>query len=243
LEYAVAAVGRTHPGKVRANNEDSYHIGARVLIVADGVGGNVAGEVASQTVVSVFAMVDESDPDDDVYEVLTAAVARSSDAICQQVEADPRLAGMSTTATVMMACDRRIVFAQIGDSRAYFLRRRPLGRLHQVTRDDSFVQFLVDTGQIDAEEARTHPNRNVILKALDGQEVAPSFATYVPMVGDRYLLCSDGLTDYVHEDDVLEALTDTERDDAADHLIDLALAAGAPDNVTVIVADLVAPAT
>lgn len=244
MRYQVAAAGRTHPGRVRDNNEDTLYVGTRVLVVADGVGGAAAGEIASQTVAAIVANVDASGSSEDAYQSLTNAVERGSQAIARQVREDPSLAGMSTTITVMLCAERRIVFGQVGDSRAYLLRAKQPETLHQVTRDDSFVQELVDVGVINREQARHHPQRNLILKAVGGVAVAPSFATYVPVVGDRYLLCSDGLTDYVTESEILEVLdvaATESRDVAADRLIELALAAGAPDNVTVIVADITAP--
>ncbi|WP_029136790.1 PP2C family protein-serine/threonine phosphatase [Nakamurella lactea] len=246
-DYAVAAVGRTHVGLQKPNNEDSFHIGRGLLLVADGVGGSVAGEVASRTVVEVFAGVETASPDDDLYAILTDAVQRSTNSLLEQVEADPELEGMGTTATVMMWSGRRIVFAQIGDSRAYYLQGgAPGGTLHsdqqpelqQVTKDDSFVQHLVDQGLLAPDEAAHHPRRNVILKALNGSTVSPSFSTFAPRIGDRYLLCSDGLSDYVEADEIREALLGTDAEPAADRLIELSLAAGAPDNVTVIIADI-----
>jgi protein phosphatase len=251
-DYAVTAVGRTHVGLQKPNNEDSFHIGRSLLLVADGVGGSAAGEVASRTVVDIFADVESASPDGDLYAVLTAAVDRSTHSLLEQVEADPELEGMGTTATVMMWSGHRIVFAQIGDSRAYYLQQAaPGGRLHpeqpvelqQITKDDSFVQHLVDQGLLAPAEAARHPRRNVILKALNGSTVSPSFSTYAPRIGDRYLLCSDGLSDYVDADDILDALIATPAEPAAAALIDLSLAAGAPDNVTVIIADIVPAGT
>ena len=229
---------------MRDSNEDSYWVGDCTVVVADGVGGAVGGELASQTLVDTFAELDLGEGAGDPYDALAEAVDRSSAAILRQVEADPGLKGMGTTATAMMCSGRRIVFAQVGDSRAYYLdtrSREDPGRtvLRQVTRDDSFVQFLVDSGVIDADEARAHPQRNVILKAVSGQKIAPSFSTYAPVVGDRYLLCSDGLSDYVDEPAIGAALAEPDRGAAADRLIELALAAGAPDNVTAVVVDIV----
>ncbi len=240
MSYGVEAAGRTHPGHVRAVNEDTLYVGERVLVVADGVGGEAAGEIASQTVASIIASIDTSGPDEDAYGSLTEAVERGSRAIAEQVQDDPSLAGMSTTITVMLSMERRIVFAQVGDSRAYLLRAREPETFHQVTRDDSFVQELIDAGVINREQARHHPQRNLILKAVGVSAVAPSFATYAPVAGDRYLLCSDGLTDYVSEPDIHEVVCTDDRTVAADRLIELALQAGAPDNVTVIVADITA---
>ena len=239
VSFSVRAQGRTDVGLVKPNNEDSFHIGSRLLVVADGVGGSVAGEVASATVASAFAEVERRADDEDPYAVLAEAVELSTDRLRQLLRENPALDGMGTTATAMMWSDKRVVFAQIGDSRAYYLPGRGVRELHQVTKDDSFVQFLVDRGQITAAQARDHPQRNVILKALNGMSVAPSFSTYAAVVGDRYLLCSDGLSDYVAES-LIERRLLGDDPDVADRLIDDALAAGAPDNVTVVVADIVA---
>ncbi|MGI8417113.1 MAG: PP2C family protein-serine/threonine phosphatase [Nakamurella sp.] len=252
-DYGVAAVGRTHVGLVKPNNEDSFHIGSGLLIVADGVGGSAAGEVASRTVVDIFAEVENESAaageDKDIYALLNGAVDRSTDSLLSQVDADPRLEGMGTTVTAMMWSGRRIVFAQIGDSRAYYLQSGAPGaprpsaeplELQQVTKDDSFVQYLVDQGLLAKQDAARHPRRNVILKALNGTTVSPSFSTFAPRIGDRYLLCSDGLSDYVAADDIRASLLDTAPAFAADRLIELCLESGAPDNVTVIIADVVA---
>ncbi|MDQ2847867.1 MAG: protein phosphatase 2C domain-containing protein [Actinomycetota bacterium] len=252
-DYGVAAVGRTHVGLVKPNNEDSFHIGSGLLIVADGVGGSAAGEVASRTVVDIFAEVGHESAaageDKDIYALLKGAVDRSTDSLLSQVDADPSLEGMGTTVTAMMWSGRRIVFAQIGDSRAYYLQSGTPGvprqsaerlELQQVTKDDSFVQYLVDQGLLAKRDAVRHPRRNVILKALNGTTVSPSFSTFAPRIGDRYLLCSDGLSDYVAADDIQSTLLDTEAAAAADRLIELCLESGAPDNVTVIIADVIA---
>ncbi len=238
--FAVAAAGRTDVGTVRENNEDSSHIGQRLLVVADGIGGAAAGELASQTLVGIFAGVEDAEPDADLYRVLADLVERSSEEILDLVRSDPDLEGMGTTATAMMWSAELIVIAQVGDSRAYYLQRGGLQPMRQITRDDSFVQYLVDTGVITREQAAQHPRRNVILKAVNGMSVTPSFSTMAPLIGDRYLLCSDGLSDYV-SDDVIDAVLRgvEDREAAADALIEAALRADTRDNVTVIVADVV----
>jgi PPM family protein phosphatase len=238
--FAVAAAGRTDVGTVRENNEDSSHIGQRLLVVADGIGGAAAGELASQTLVGIFAGVEDAEPDADLYRVLADLVERSSEEILDLVRSDPDLEGMGTTATAMMWSAELIVIAQVGDSRAYYLQRGGLQPMRQITRDDSFVQYLVDTGVITREQAAQHPRRNVILKAVNGMSVTPSFSTMAPLIGDRYLLCSDGLSDYV-SDDVIDAVLRgvDDREAAADALIEAALRADTRDNVTVIVADVV----
>jgi protein phosphatase len=237
--FVVKAVGRTDVGTVRENNEDSFHIGQRLLVVADGIGGAAAGELASQTLVGIFARVADAEPETDLYQVLADLVERSSEEILELVRSDPDLEGMGTTATAMMWSAERIVLAQVGDSRAYYLQRGGQQPLRQITRDDSFVQYLVDTGVITREQATWHPRRNVILKAVNGMSVTPSFSTMAPLIGDRYLLCSDGLSDYV-PDDVIDRVLRTveDREAAADALITAALQAQTRDNVTVIVADV-----
>lgn len=247
--YTISAVGRSDIGLVKPNNEDTFHIGSGLAVVADGVGGSAAGEVASRTVVDVFAALDHVDADAEVYELVTGAVRRATDSLLDQVEADPSLEGMGTTVTAMIWSGPRLVFAQIGDSRAYFLEQGAAGaRRHpeltpdlvQITKDDSFVQYLVDQGLLAPADAAHHPRRNVILKALNGTTVSPAYTTFAPRIGDRYLLCSDGLSDYVRIDAIREAIDGTDAEDAADRLIELSLAAGAPDNVTAIIADILA---
>ena len=238
--FSVVAVGRSDQGLRYDHNEDSFHLGANLVVVADGIGGSVAGEVASRTVVDVFAAAEPAEDGDDLYRILGECLRRSTDAINELVRQDPELDGMGTTATAMMWVDDRIVVAQVGDSRAYYLPDRGARELAQITRDDSFVQYLVDSGSITADEARSHPRRNVILQALNGMSVTPTFTTMAPMPGDRYLLCSDGLSDYVAHAEIERVVRGVDdRDVAAEQLIDLALQAGAPDNVTVIVADVV----
>jgi protein phosphatase len=239
VEFRVHAVGRTDTGLVKPNNEDSFFIGDRLIVVADGVGGAVAGEVASATVASAFAEVEHSSVDTDPYHVLAEAVELSTDRLAALLREQPDLEGMGTTATAMIISAKRLVFAQIGDSRAYYLPSRWPSELTQVTKDDSFVQFLVDRGTITAAEAREHPQRHVILKALNGMSVSPTFSTYAALDGDRYLLCSDGLSDCVPPEQIERRLRDVvDRDEAADALVADALAAGAPDNVTVVVVDV-----
>lgn len=240
-EFTVAAAGRTHVGLVRDNNEDCFHIGDHLLVVADGVGGAVAGEIASQTVVDSFVAVAGADTGDDLYAVLAESVRRGTEQILGLVRDDPDLEGMGTTATAMMWSADRIVFAHVGDSRAYYLQRGEHRPMAQITRDDSFVQYLVDSGLLTAEQAASDPRRNVILKAVNGMSVTPAFSTLAPLVGDRYLLCSDGLTDYVSDAAIAEVLTgESDRDAAAEALIGLTLQTAARDNVTVIVADVIA---
>jgi protein phosphatase len=232
LRYAA----RSDRGLVRANNEDSVYAGARLLALADGMGGHAAGEVASQLVIAALAHLDDDEPGGDLLSKLDAAVREGNSAIAAHVEADPELEGMGTTLTAILFAGNRLGLVHIGDSRGYLLRD---GELTQITKDDTFVQTLVDEGRITAEEAHSHPQRSLIMRALTGHEVEPTLIMREARAGDRYLLCSDGLSDPVSHETILEALQIPEVAESADRLIELALRGGGPDNVTVVVADVI----
>lgn len=232
LRYAA----RSDRGLVRSNNEDSVYAGARLLALADGMGGHAAGEVASQLVIAALAHLDDDEPGGDLLSQLDAAVREGNSAIAAHVEADPELEGMGTTLTAILFAGNRLGLVHIGDSRGYLLRD---GELAQITKDDTFVQTLVDEGRITAEEAHSHPQRSLIMRALTGHEVEPTLIMREARAGDRYLLCSDGLSDPVSHETILEALQISDVAESADRLIELALRGGGPDNVTVVVADVV----
>lgn len=227
---------RSDRGLVRANNEDSVYAGARLLALADGMGGHAAGEVASQLVIAALAHLDDDEPGGDLLSKLDAAVRQGNSAIADHVEMEPELEGMGTTLTAILFAGNRLGLVHIGDSRGYLLRN---GELTQITKDDTFVQTLVDEGRITAEEAHSHPQRSLIMRALTGHEVEPTLIMREARTGDRYLLCSDGLSDPVSYDTILEALQIEDVTESADRLIELALRGGGPDNVTVVVADVV----
>src|SRR5246127_477582 len=232
LRYAA----RSDRGLVRANNEDSVYAGARLLALADGMGGHAAGEVASQLVIAALAHLDDDEPGGDLLSKLDAAISEGNSAIAAHVEADPELEGMGTTLTAILFAGNRLGLAHIGDSRGYMLRD---GELAQITKDDTFVQTLVDEGRITAEEAHSHPQRSLIMRALTGHDVEPTLIMREARAGDRYLLCSDGLSDPVSHGTIEEALQIPDVAESADRLIELALRGGGPDNVTVVVADVV----
>lgn len=232
LRYAA----RSDRGLVRANNEDSVYAGARLLALADGMGGHAAGEVASQLVIAALAHLDDDEPGGDLLAKLDTAVRSGNAAIAAQVEVEPELEGMGTTLTAILFAGDRIGLVHIGDSRGYLLRD---GELTQITKDDTFVQTLVDEGRITREEAHSHPQRSLIMRALTGHEVEPTLTMREARAGDRYLLCSDGLSDPVSDETILEALQISDVAEAAYRLIELALRGGGPDNVTVVVADVV----
>ena len=222
---------------MRPNNEDAFFAGPHLLAVADGVGGHAAGEVASATIIEALAPLGDTEPGYDLVGRLHEAVAAGNAGIAGRVAADPRLEGMSTTLTAILFGGARYCLLNIGDSRTYLLRD---GELAQQTRDDSYVQLLVDQGHITEEAAGSHPQRNLVLQALTGEEVMePAMTVHQPRAGDRFMLCSDGLTDVVPHTVLAETLAGGEPQQCVDRLIALALEAATRDNVTVVVADVV----
>ncbi len=236
MTLALRYAARSDRGLVRSNNEDSVYAGARLLALADGMGGHAAGEVASQLVIAALAHLDYDEPGGDLLGKLEDAVHEGNTAIAEQVDLNPDLDGMGTTLTAILFAGDRLGLVHIGDSRGYLLRD---GELAQITKDDTFVQTLVDEGRITAEEAHSHPQRSLIMRALTGHEVEPTLTVRETRVGDRYLLCSDGLSDPVSHETIAEALKLADVGESADRLIELALRGGGPDNVTVVVADVV----
>jgi serine/threonine protein phosphatase PrpC len=228
---------RSDRGLVRQNNQDAVYAGPRLLALADGMGGHAAGEVASSLVISALAPLDEDDPGDDLLAELREATVEGNAAITRHVADAPDLEGMGTTLTAILFAGSRLGLVHIGDSRAYQLRD---GVLSQITKDDTFVQSLIDEGRITEEEAQTHPQRSLLLRAITGQDIDPSLTMREARPGDRYLLCSDGLSGVVTDETLAETLA-TYRDprECADRMIDLALRGGGPDNITCIVADVV----
>jgi PPM family protein phosphatase len=226
--------GGSDVGLHRHNNQDSMYAGPRLIAVADGVGGAAGGEVASRLTITALIPLD-SEPVDDPEIALRRAAADADVSIRETVAGDPTLSGMSTTLTAILATGDQLVLAHIGDSRAYRLRG---GVLSQLTRDHTLVQSLIDEGQITEEEALTHPRRSWIMRALDGRGQPDLDLSAIDVEpGDRYLVCSDGLSSYVSEADITAGLAGDEPQLAADRLIDLALRAGGPDNVSCVVAD------
>jgi protein phosphatase len=224
------------PGLVRANNEDAAHAGDRLLVVADGVGGQPAGEVASEIVVQTLLALDRAPIDADAGTALAEAVAAANRQIAAAAQADPARAGLGTTVTAVLLTGDELAVVHVGDSRCYLLRDRTL---HQLTRDDTFVQELVDRGALTPAQARRHPQRSLITQAVQGDKISPATAAVPALAGDRLLLCSDGLTDVVADEVLGQTLAQrVEPRQCAEQLVKLAQQAGAPDNVTVIVADL-----
>ncbi len=226
----------SHVGKVRSNNQDSGYAGEHLFVVADGMGGHAGGDVASALAIQSIAHVDRAfDNAADAVEALRSALLEANQELAETVFEHPELAGMGTTVSGFVRIGDSLALAHIGDSRVYRWRE---GVLTQVTKDHTFVQRLVDSGRITAEEAAVHPRRSVLMRVLGDVDITPEIDVEVldTRPGDRWVLCSDGLSGYVTEQRVGELL-DKHADAAAavEALIDESLAHGAPDNVTVVI--------
>jgi serine/threonine protein phosphatase PrpC len=234
LRYAV----RSDVGLLREGNEDSAYAGPHLLAIADGMGGHAAGEVASAVAISALAGLDEEIPVTDLLDVLSAAVAAANATLHEMSLQDPSVEGMGTTLTAMLWSGSTVGLCHIGDSRAYLLRD---GDFYQITHDHTLVQSLVDDGRLSPEQAHTHPQRSLVMRALQSStDAEPDLSVRQAKTGDRYLLCSDGLSDVVSEQTLHQTLlAATDREKAVHQLIDLAIRGGGPDNITCIVADVV----
>ena len=234
LNYAIGS----DQGLVRGNNEDSAYAGPHLLILADGMGGHAAGEVASQLMVEHVSQLDIDPGNDDMRSMLATAADEANRSIARRIKKSPETDGMGTTLTTLLFNGTEFGLCHVGDSRGYRMRD---GNLERITTDDTYVQSLVDRGELDPEDVSTHPQRSMILKAYNGRVVEPTLKTLDARPGDRIMLCSDGLSDPV-TDSTIETTLSSEGtpEGAVKQLIELALRSGGPDNVTVIVADVVA---
>lgn len=229
-------MARTDTGLRRASNQDSGYSSPRLLAIADGMGGAAAGDLASATAMNIVRLVDRT-PGTDPLSDLQQAVREANRRLGEIATSDPSVDGMGTTLEAMLWDGEKFATAHIGDSRAYRLRD---GELTQLSRDHTFVQSLVDDGRLTADEARVHPHRSLLLRVLLGRrDNEPDVTNIDGEAGDRYLLCSDGLTDMVNDDVIAEAMQSESIEDAADRLVSLALAGGGHDNVTVVIGELV----
>ena len=236
MKLALDFVAVSDRGLVRGNNEDSAYAGPHLLVLADGMGGHAAGEVASQLMVEHLEHLDRDPEDADMLALLGAAAEDGNASIEASVAEHPEQAGMGTTLTAAMFNGRELGLIHVGDSRGYLLRD---GELHQLTVDDTFVQSLVNDGKLAPEDVSSHPQKSLILKAYTGRPVEPHLELIQVQPGDRILLCSDGLSDPVTQQTIQLALGDGTPEMAANRLIELALRSGGPDNVTVVVAEVV----
>ena len=253
----IHAFGLSDVGRKRGHNEDSYAVapGARLVVVADGMGGHAAGEVASRITVDTICefLGGTHDQAEDTWpnlpvkstevrtqgEKLVAAITRANERVLEAVRAEPRLKGMGTTVVTALFDDGMVSLAHVGDSRAYLLRQ---GRIRRLTDDHSWVHEQIAAGLITEDEARHHPLKNVVTRALGGGVAVIPDLIHVPLLeGDRFLLCSDGLTTVLEDSDILDACRrSTSLEQVVRELIDLANDRGGPDNITVIAADILA---
>ena len=236
MSLTLAVSARSDAGPVREHNEDAVFVAARLVAVADGVGGAAAGEVASEAAIGALHTLEKSLLRAPLDVALAEAIVHADETIAFIASCRPATAGMATTLTVVALDDDWLV-AGVGDSRAYLLRD---GALHRLTRDDTLVQELVEAGVLAAADAARHPQRHVVTRVLDGALARPPRVERLfARAGDRVLLCSDGLTDVADDAAVATALGLADRDAAADALLALAQRNGARDNVSLVVADAV----
>jgi protein phosphatase len=227
---------RTDVGRVRQGNEDSYLVAEPLFVIADGMGGHLAGDVASATAVEVIT-AEASDLSVADPSTLEKVVRDANEAIWAKAQGDPTLNGMGTTCTLLLIDGDRGRIAHVGDSRAYLLRD---GELSQLTEDHTLVQKMVNEGRLEPDEAEVHPQRSIVTRGLGiYQELQVDMLPLTLRPGDRLMLCSDGLNSMIRPDAMREALAGApDAQSAADKLVDLANAAGGEDNVTVIVIDV-----
>ena len=235
--FSFRAAGRSDVGLVRENNEDSGFIGKHFLLVADGMGGHAAGELASSTTVAVIAQVDAnreklSNLEEELFEIPKVITKELKNAITK----DSTRTGMGTTLTAAILEGENLKILQVGDSRAYLIRNKTISRL---TKDQTYIQTLLDSREITEVEAKTHPQRSLLLQAIDGITESEPVITSTPVMNkDRLVICSDGLSNVVSDEEILEIITKFEYVGAVSALIEKSLENGGPDNITVIVAEI-----
>ena len=223
----------THVGKVRNNNEDSLTvIEPETFVVADGMGGAHAGEVASRMLIEIVRIVLENVQSLRDEKLLARAIIVANAKIFETAQKNEEYRGMGTTATILSLGEGTAYFAHVGDSRLYLFRN---DELKQITEDHSYVESLVRNGEITEAQARIHPMKNVLLQAVGAvEDVFVDAANFPVQSGDKFLLCTDGLTNMIDDEEIAKILRTAS--DPAEALIDAALKAGGKDNVTVIVA-------
>ncbi|WP_229076744.1 PP2C family serine/threonine-protein phosphatase [Actinoplanes sp. DH11] len=231
LRYAA----QSDRGLIRDLNQDSVYAGPRLLAVADGMGGMAAGDVASNIVIAAMAPLDDDVPGDAMVDALRHAVGTANQQLRDTVDANPQLEGMGTTLTAVLFTGSKFGMVHIGDSRAYLLRNNEFS---QITKDDTYVQMLVDEGRVSPEEASSHPQRSLLTRALDGRDIDPEYSVRQVLKGDRYLICSDGLSGVVSAETIGQTMREIQDPKACvERLVQLALRGGGPDNITVVIAD------
>ncbi|WP_084637174.1 PP2C family protein-serine/threonine phosphatase [Neomicrococcus aestuarii] len=238
MPLALRFAAASHVGRVRSKNDDSGYAGTYFAVVADGMGGHVGGDVASASTVLDLVHLDRPHHED-AETILPDEIQTANTILNELVNHNPKLQGMGTTVTALLLTDETFQFSHIGDSRAYRLKD---GVFEQISKDHTFVQRLVDEGRIRPEEAETHPHKNVLMRVLGDSDASPELdIEQIPVApGERWLLCSDGLNACVSEA-VVERIVRGTKDlqEATDDLVQVTLANGAPDNVTVVLFDVV----
>ncbi|WP_426625874.1 PP2C family protein-serine/threonine phosphatase [Leifsonia sp. McL0607] len=233
------AAAVSHTGKIRSNNQDSGYAGRELFVVADGMGGHAGGDVASAIAVNRIREADgDYDTASEAEFALQAALIAANSLLAETVFEHPELTGMGTTVSALLRVGDEVAIAHIGDSRIYLFRE---GELSQVSVDHTFVQRLVDSGRITEEEAMVHPRRSVLMRVLGDVDASPEIDTLILATrpGDRWLICSDGLSGVVKNDDLLAALSSKDAPkQVADRLLKQSLDADAPDNVTIVILDI-----
>ena len=233
--------GRSAVGLIRQGNEDSGFVSPQLIAVADGMGGHAAGEVASRIAVEVLqsltpALTSEDIDEDSVEDLLMHSLHSIDSEISVVTDEDNEKRGMGTTLTALLIRDKYISLLHVGDSRCYRLRGNTL---EQLSSDHTVIQELLDQGAISAAEAVEHPQRSMLTQALRGDgDVTPVLQMYEIKKGDRYLLCSDGLSGVLTEKEIKVGLKKSDKDEAVKFLVDATYINGAPDNVTVLIADI-----
>lgn len=239
MSISLNYVALSDVGLVRKNNQDAGYASQNLLVLADGMGGAAAGDIASSVTVAHLAEADDVHSLDDLLPTLRSALVKTQQELADRVFDDPAIAGLGTTCIAIMRTNNKLAMVHIGDSRAYLLRN---GKFAQVTHDHTLVQYLVDHGDLTPEEAAHHPKRNVIMRAISDtpESVDLDESVREAIAGDRWLLCSDGLFGVVSGETISATLsTYSDLRECAEVLISLALAGGAPDNVTVVLADVI----
>jgi serine/threonine protein phosphatase PrpC len=240
-QFFFAAAARSAVGLVRNGNEDSALISSHTIAVADGMGGHVGGEVASSIAINtlekiaptLYGVLPDGDSADDLF--LNSAYSIDA-ALKSATDEDPGLAGMGTTLTSLFIRQEQVALLHIGDSRAYRLRGNSLD---QISIDHTVLQELLNQGAISVAEAQEHPQRSMLTQALMGDgKVETSLQILEVKANDRYLICSDGLTGVLSDREIKSLIKGKDRVDAIDALIDATYINGAPDNVTVVIADV-----
>jgi protein phosphatase len=239
VAHSTRSAAVSHVGKIRSNNQDSGYAGSHLFVVADGMGGHAGGDVASAIAITSILDVDRAFPTgEDAEHALHAAIVGANTRIAETVFDHPELTGMGTTVSGFLLVGDKLAIAHIGDSRIYRYRD---GELDQITADHTFVQRLVDSGRITEEEAAVHPRRSVLMRVLGDVDASPEIDTmvYETIPGDRWLICSDGLSSYVPEERIAAVVgQDGTAREVADRLVKESLDHGAPDNVTAVVVDI-----